>query len=43
VIPKIREYIQNQVEHHRTKTFMEEFKMFLDAHELKYDERFVGE
>ncbi|MDD4734783.1 MAG: IS200/IS605 family transposase [Kiritimatiellae bacterium] len=43
MVPKVREYIRNQVEHHSTKSFMEEFKSFLDAHELKYDEKYLGE
>ncbi len=34
-------YIQSQKEHHRTKTFQEEFVSFLKRHGIQYDERFI--
>jgi REP element-mobilizing transposase RayT len=34
-------YIQNQKEHHRKKTFEEEFLTFLKRHGIEYDERYV--
>jgi REP element-mobilizing transposase RayT len=34
-------YIQNQDEHHRTKTFQEEYRMFLKRYEIEFDERYV--
>ena len=34
-------YIQNQKEHHRQKSFQEEFLSFLKKHEIEYDPRFV--
>ena len=34
-------YINNQKEHHRTKTFQEELLDFLDKHNIAYDERFI--
>ncbi len=34
-------YIQNQVEHHRRKTFQEELLSFLKKHNIEYDPRFV--
>ena len=34
-------YIQNQKEHHRKKTFQEEFRELLDKHGIKYDPRFL--
>ena len=34
-------YIKNQHEHHRVKTFKEEYKMFLDAYGIEYDERYI--
>ena len=34
-------YIRNQAEHHRKKTFQEEFLAFLKKHEIDYDPRFV--
>lgn len=35
------EYIGKQREHHRVRTFQEEFRAFLDRHEIEYDERYV--
>jgi len=32
-------YIQRQAEHHRKKTFEEEFRAFLRKHSIEYDER----
>jgi REP element-mobilizing transposase RayT len=40
-IPQTVTYIQNQVEHHRTKSFMEEYLSFLKKHRIDYDERYV--
>jgi REP element-mobilizing transposase RayT len=34
-------YIQRQAEHHRKKTFEEEFRAFLQKHGIEYDERHV--
>src|SRR5712692_5237174 len=34
-------YIQSQPEHHRTKTFEEEFLGFLKKHGIEYDPRYV--
>jgi len=34
-------YINGQEEHHRKRSFKEEFVAFLKKHDLKYDERFV--
>jgi len=34
-------YIERQEEHHRSKTFQDEFRAFLDLHGIEYDERFV--
>jgi putative transposase len=34
-------YIQNQKEHHRKKTFEEEFLIFLNKHGIEYDERYI--
>ena len=34
-------YIRNQEEHHRKRTFEEEFLAFLKKHEISYDPRFV--
>jgi len=34
-------YIKNQERHHRTKTFQDEYKAFLDAYEIPYDEKYL--
>ncbi len=34
-------YIANQKEHHRKKTFQEEYVAFLKKYEVEYDERYV--
>jgi putative transposase len=34
-------YIRNQVEHHRTKSFEEEYLIFLRKHQIDYDERYL--
>jgi len=34
-------YIQNQEEHHRTVTFQDEFRRFLERYRVAYDERYV--
>ena len=40
-IEKVVDYIENQVEHHRKKTFQDEFRLFLNKYEIDYDERYV--
>ena len=35
------EYIRNQREHHRVRTFQEEFIGFLQRHSIEYDERYL--
>ena len=37
----VREYIRNQKEHHRNKTFTEEYKEFIEKHEIEYDNRYL--
>jgi len=39
----VRQYIARQGEHHRNKTFEEEYLAYLKAHEIEYDPRFVFE
>lgn len=34
-------YIQNQEEHHKTRTFQEEYRLFLKKYQVEYDERYV--
>ena len=36
-------YISDQEEHHRKKTFQEEFLEYLKKHEVEYDERYIWE
>ena len=36
-------YIQNQHEHHRKKTFQDEYRAFLKKYKVKFDERYVWE
>ncbi|HEY5909344.1 MAG TPA: IS200/IS605 family transposase [Verrucomicrobiae bacterium] len=38
---EVDQYIRNQREHHRFKTFQEEYRAFLDKHEIHYDERYL--
>ena len=40
-IEKIREYIRNQEEHHKTNTFEEEYKKFLSLCNVQCDERYI--
>jgi hypothetical protein len=37
----VREYISNQEEHHRKKTFQEELTALLRRHGISYDERCI--
>lgn len=37
----VRRYIANQREHHRKKTFQEEYRAFLTRHNVSFDERYV--
>ena len=38
---KTVKYIRSQAEHHKKRTFREEYKLFLDAYGIQYDERYV--
>jgi len=40
-IPNIVAYIEKQQEHHRIRTFHEEYLAFLKIFEIEYDERYV--
>jgi len=37
---RLIEYVNNQVEHHKKKTFREEYKELLKEHGIDYDERY---
>jgi putative transposase len=43
VAESVRNYIRNQVEHHKTKSFQEEYLEFLDRHNIVYDLAYVFE
>ena len=40
-LPDVVRYIESQREHHRQKTFQEEYLDFLNKHGIDYDERYV--
>ncbi len=40
-LPALETYIDGQWEHHRRKTFQEEFRMFLKKYGVKFDEAYV--
>ena len=40
-LPRVVKYVQNQEQHHRTKTFQEEFIELLEKHGIQYDERYL--
>jgi REP element-mobilizing transposase RayT len=40
-IDVLRKYISNQREHHRKRTFQEEFRELCEKYNIEYDERYV--
>jgi REP element-mobilizing transposase RayT len=40
-LDRIRDYLANQEEHHRTMTYLEEVQMLLDRYGIKYDKRWL--
>jgi len=40
-VGEVRQYVENREEHHRTRTFQEEFRLFLKRHGLEFDELYV--
>ncbi len=40
-MPALFRYIDGQEEHHRTRTFKEEFLKFLEKYGVKYDEKYL--
>jgi len=40
-IEKVQDYIARQKEHHHKKSFRDEFKEFLKANGIEYDERYL--
>jgi REP element-mobilizing transposase RayT len=40
-VASVREYIADQSEHHRAKSFQEEYRAFLEKHRVAFDEKYV--
>lgn len=40
-LPKLIDYVKTQEEHHKKTTFLEEYKEFLKAFEVEFDERYI--
>lgn len=40
-VPRVANYIRGQEEHHRVKTFQEEYRVFMKRHRMEWDERYV--
>lgn len=40
-VPNVIQYIQNQKEHHKKETFLQEYQRLLKAFEIEYDERYI--
>ncbi|WKZ60125.1 MAG: hypothetical protein QY309_01300 [Cyclobacteriaceae bacterium] len=38
---RIINYIKNQKEHHKKKSFIDEYKNLLTEHEIEFDERYL--
>jgi REP element-mobilizing transposase RayT len=38
---QVKRYIAGQAEHHRKRTFQEEFRLMLQRHGIQFDERYV--
>ena len=41
MVDQVKAYIAGQEEHHRKRTFQEEFRLLLDRHGIQYDERYA--
>lgn len=39
-VETLRTYIRNQAEHHRKKTFADEYRALLERHNVEFDERY---
>jgi putative transposase len=40
-VEEVKTYIANQAEHHRVRSFEEEFRSFLKRYQIEFDERYV--
>jgi hypothetical protein len=41
LLDKMIQYIRMQEEHHKKRNAKEEFKLFLDAYKMEYDDRYL--
>jgi REP element-mobilizing transposase RayT len=41
VLPEVIHYAANQREHHRQRTFTEEYRLFLERHGVEFEERYA--
>ena len=37
----LRQYVRGQAEHHRTRSFQDEYRAFLKRHGIEFDEQYV--
>ena len=40
-LPIVKQYISNQEEHHRKRTFQDELRTLLDKHNIAFDEKYI--
>lgn len=40
-VKKVTDYVLNQEEHHRKKTFLEEYHQMLKQFDIEYDDRYI--
>jgi REP element-mobilizing transposase RayT len=40
-LPSVRRYVQEQEEHHRKRSFQEEYRALLERHGISFDERYL--
>ena len=40
-VPKVTRYIENQEEHHKKKTFRDEYLEMLKRHEVEFDDKYI--
>ncbi|MES2790593.1 MAG: IS200/IS605 family transposase [Planctomycetota bacterium] len=40
-VPEVREYVDNQEQHHQRLTFQEEFRLLCERHKMRIDDRYV--
>jgi REP element-mobilizing transposase RayT len=40
-VERTKGYIGSQAQHHRKRTFQDEFRWFLKKHNMEYDERYI--